>query len=339
MSGFRFSVPYNNDFSLLERLVEIKEMNGNNIEEVYFSGPQEYFGSGRVVEKVTIEDIIKVIKFCKENRIKTNLLLNSTCEGIDWYSPLNVSKVLKLIEILHLENGLDGVTIANPLFIQKIRKEFPKLEITASVLSQIDSVQRAMFFKNFGCNVITPDRDINRNLKLLKEIKEVGFELKLMVNEGCLFKCPYRIFHFNLISHWSKEGIIPKDYFFFNCQEITKMDPSQILKSQWINPENLEKYKETTNYFKITGRTRTTEWILNTVTVYMKEELEGNLLDIMDSNLDYVKNKFGAYINNKELEKIKFFEKVLDCNKNCFKCKFCEELAKKVVKFNYSKNI
>ncbi len=337
MPNLRFSVPYNNDFSLLEKLVEIKNLNGNKIEEVYFSGPQEYFGSGRVVKKLTIEDIIKVIKFCKENGLKTNLLLNSTCEGLDWYSPLNVSKVLKLVKILHMENGLDGVTIANPLFIQKIRKEFPKLEISASVLSQIDSVQRAMFFSKFGSDIITPDRDINRDLELLKEIKEVGCELKLMVNEGCLFKCPYRIFHFNLISHWSKEGIIPKDYFFFNCPEITKKDPSQILKSSWINPENLRKYKEITNYFKITGRTRTTEWILNTVKSYLSENLEGNLLEIMDSNLDFVKNKFGAHINNKELEKEKFFDKVLSCNKNCFKCKRCEELAKKLIKFNHSK--
>jgi len=253
MPGFRFSVPYNNDFSLLERIVEMKEINRNRIEEVYFFGPQEYFGSGRVVQRVTIEDIVKVIKFCKENGLKTNLLLNSTCEGIEWYSPLNVSRVLKLVKVLHLDNGL--------------------------------------------------------------------------------FKCPYRIFHFNLISHWSKEGILPKDYFFFNCPEITRRDPSQILKSCWINPENLKRYKEITNYFKITGRTRNTKWILNTVKAYMEEELKGNLLDIMDSNLDFVKNKYDAYVDNKELERLNFFDKVLSCNKNCFRCKFCEEIAGKVVKF------
>jgi len=120
---FRFSVPYNNDFSLLEKLVEIKNLNGNRIEEVYLSGPQEFFGSGRVVQRVEIKDIIRIIEFCKENGIKVNLLLNSTCEGKEWYFPQQVTKVLKLIKTL-IENGLERVTVANPFYLQKIKKEF-----------------------------------------------------------------------------------------------------------------------------------------------------------------------------------------------------------------------
>ena len=72
--------------------------------------------------------------------------------------------------------------------------------------SDIDYVQRAVIYTNMGANVITPDVNINRDLKLLKQIIETtGAELKLMVNEGCLYKCPFRKFHFNYISHKSKK--------------------------------------------------------------------------------------------------------------------------------------
>ncbi len=314
MPKLRFSVPYNNDFSLLKKLVEMKNLNGNKIEEIYFSGPQEYFGSGRIVKKTTIEDIIEVIKFCKENGIKTNLLLNSTCEGLDWYSPSNVSKVLKLVKILHLENGLDGVIIANPLFIQKIRKEFPKLEISASVLSQIDSVQRAMFFSKFGSDIITPDRDINRNLELLKEIKEAtNCELKLLMDECCLFKCPYRIFHKNYTSHYSKTSYKEEYDPFSICRDIEKIDPSQLLKSPWIRPEDTEKYKEITNLFKIEGRTSPTDYIIKKIKSYLRKSSENNPVSF-----------FKKVPNN-------FFEKVTSCDKNCFKCGYCDKLAKKII--------
>ena len=50
---------------------------------------------------------------------------------------------------------------------------------------------------------MTVDTSINRDLKLLRRIREkLGVELKLMVNEGCLQQMPLiRKFHMNLISH------------------------------------------------------------------------------------------------------------------------------------------
>ncbi len=337
MGNFLFSVPYNNDFSLLEKLTEIKNLNGNRIEEIYLSGPQEYFGSGREMPAISIDKITKIIKSCHENGLKVNLLLNSSCEGTEWYSPENVSRILKLIKILHIKNGLDAVTIANPLFIQKVRKEFPKIKISASVIAQIDSVQRARFFDKFGADVITPDRDINRDLELLKEIKEAtDCELRLMVNEGCLFKCPYRIFHYNFTSHDSKDTSnkrINRNIFTSNCNLIFKSDPSNVLKSCWIRPEDISKYKKITNKFKIAGRqTKDTSKLLKIIKGYMNLSYEGNLLDLFEAGISGFREKFNYYIDNKDLDKYNFFEKVVSCNKNCSECKFCEELAKKIIK-------
>ncbi|ODS42918.1 MAG: hypothetical protein MSIBF_06565 [Candidatus Altiarchaeales archaeon IMC4] len=332
MPNFKFSVPYNNNQGLLNRISDVRGSDGNGVQEIYLSGPPEYLASGRIMPRLDIEGFTSILGKIHDMGLRANLILNSTCEGLDWYHPKNVSSVIRYVKKMHTEHGLEAVTVANPLYLQRIRKELPKIEINASVLADIDSVQRAVFFKKLGADVIIPDRDINRDLELLKEVKEaVDCELKLMVNEGCLFKCPYRKFHFNMVSHWSKEGKTPKDQFFFNCHHISRIDPSQILKSCWIRPEDLKKYSKITDYFKISGRTRDTEWIINAAKAYLNEGFNGNLLEIMDSNLNEVRVRYNAFVDNKSLDG--FLKKVASCDKNCFRCHYCDELATKIINF------
>ncbi|NOQ55523.1 MAG: hypothetical protein GQ477_01815 [Nanohaloarchaea archaeon] len=323
MSNLRFSVPYNNNYSLLNKLSEIKDLSRNKIEEVYLAGPQEYFGSGRVTPKYELVDFIDVIKFCHENGLKVNLLLNSQCEGLEWYNPQNVSRIINYVKDLHNNHELDTVTIANPLFIQKIRKELPKIKICASVLSYVNSVQRAMFFDKFGVDEIIPDRDINRDLELLIQIKEsVNAKLKLMVNEGCLYECPYKLFHDNWISHASKEGI-RIDPALKNCGAIFKIDNSQLLKSSWIMPEDMKKYRKITECFKLVGRDKSNEFILTSAKAYLSETSTTNLMDIINGTPQF-------FVDSMMLTKSNFFETVTSCNQNCFKCNYCEFLAKQI---------
>jgi len=332
MPGFRFSVPYNNDFSLLEKLVEIKELNGNRIEGIYLPFPQEYAGSGRVVSKIAKEDIIKLIKFCHENGIKTSLTINFTCQGMEEYKPEFVSKVIKLIKFFHKEHELDAVILANPLYIQKIKKEVPTIKVIASAFSDIDCVNRAVFFEKLGADVLTLN-GLNRNLEVLKEIKElVNCELKLMVNEGCLYKCPFRSFHSNFTSHASREEKPPIDFCAESCVRLRKLYPFLIITSDWILPQWLGYYKDITKSFKIVGRTMPSNWIIKRTKNYLEERFEGNLLELVESAVPQFLQVYKAYVDVFHFD-YEFFKKVTSCDKNCFKCKYCEELAKKVVRF------
>ena len=195
--------------------------------------------------------------------IRVNLLLNSICEGSDWYSPQVLKSTMDYLKRVHEEHGVEAVTIANPLYIREVRRRFPKLEICASVLGDIDCVQKAVIFKKAGADVITPDVDINRDLPLLKRIKDATqSEIKLMVNEGCLFRCAFRKFHFNYISHKSRnpdkaKGMKPEDNVFsLNCIQLSKSDPSQLLKSCWIRPEDARKYESDHRLFQARGAGR-----------------------------------------------------------------------------------
>jgi collagenase-like PrtC family protease len=334
MAGLEFSVPYNYDPSTLEELFKFKNLSGNSIREVYLSGPQVYSGAGREVPEIGINEFVKVVDRVHAERIRVNLILNSTCEGGDWYSPENIGSMLEYIGQMHKEHEVEAVTIANPIFIKAIRQEHKNLDICASVLSDIDCVERAVICSDAGANVITPDVSINRNLKLLKQIKEItGTELKIMVNEGCLHKCPFRKFHFNYTSHRSKElGNVNKFLFLDHCLQVTEKDHSQVLKSGWVRPEDIGKYSEITHFFKVVDRIKPKNMIIRCVKAYLEESWDGDLLDILSANLCSFGLKHAASIDNKSLDNYKFFQKITSCDRNCYQCGYCEDLAGKLVK-------
>ena len=206
MANLKFSVPYNDDPRVLEKIFGLKALGGNFIHEVYLAGPQKYSGSGRITDELDLNQFLGIVDTIHEQGIRVNLVLNSTCEGTAWYSHEVINTKLDYLQLVHEKHGVEAVTIANPIFIRQVRKRLPTIEICASVLADIDCVQRAIIYAKAGANVITPDVNINRDLELLSEIKEAtNVELKLMVNEGCMYKCPFRKFHFNYVSHKSME--------------------------------------------------------------------------------------------------------------------------------------
>jgi collagenase-like PrtC family protease len=339
MSNLEFSVPYNNDPAVLSEIYRLKERNGNRIREIYLSGPQEYSGSGRIAPELEFSEFVRVVESIHREGIRVNLLLNSICEGSDWYSSGVLKSTMDYLRRVHEDHGVEAVTIANPLYIREIRKRFPSIEICASVLSDIDCVQKAVIFRKAGADVITPDVDINRDLPLLKRIKEkTGAEIKLMVNEGCLFRCAFRKFHFNYISHKSRNPGTGRDVrsednvFSLNCIQLSKHDLSQILKSGWIRPEDAVRYGEITRYFKLVGRTSSNSMLLRAVDAYLNESWDGDLLELMAGNLYSIGMSHLMHLDNKILDEVGFFQKVTACDKECSECDYCSALIGKLIK-------
>jgi collagenase-like PrtC family protease len=275
-----------------------------------------------------------IIDRIHQEGIRVNLVMNPTCEGLEWYKPDDIKSKLDFLGRMHGEHGLESVTIANPLFVEMVHQSLPDLEIVVSVLSEVDSIQSARIFQQLGAKVITPDVDVNRNLSLLREMKkQVNVEYKLMVNDGCLYKCPFRRFHFNYISHKSKElGPIEGDSFFGHCSDVISKDYTQFFKSGWIRPEDLDKYADISRFFKIVGRSRPKSNVIRATRAYMNQSWDGDLLDLMSSSINKFGLDFGAYLDNKSLSRYGFFEKVTSCGQNCAECSYCAELAKKLIR-------
>ena len=339
MSQLEFSVPYNNDPGTLAEIFRLKSHNGNRIREVYMSGPQAYSGSGRIAPEFDFDVFANTANRIHQEGIRVNLLLNSICEGSDWYSPEVLKSTMDYLRRAHEELGIEAVTIANPLYIREVRKRFPALEICASVLGDIDCVQKAVIFKKAGADVITPDVDVNRDLALLKRIKAAtGAEIKLMVNEGCLFRCAFRKFHFNYISHKSRKPDMggrlkaEDNVFSLNCLQLSKSDPSQLLKSGWIRPEDMSKYVEITRYFKLVGRTSSKSMLVRSFEAYLNESWDGDLLELMAGNLYSVAMSHLMHLDNKSLDAVRFFDKVTACDKECSECSYCSDLIGRLIR-------
>ncbi len=334
-----FSIPYNNDPETLTELFRYKERNGNRMVEIYLSGPQEFSGAGRIVPEMEFEEFARLVEKIHAQGVRVNLLLNSICEGADWYSPPVLQSTMDYLKRAHEHLGVEAITIANPLYIREVRRRFPDIEITASVLGDIDCVHKAVVFRRAGADVITPHVDINRDLGLLLRIKQAtGARIKLMVNEGCLFRCPFRKFHFNYISHKSRKpdmkGTVRAEdnVFGLNCIQLSKSDLSQVFKSCWIRPEDLRKYAEITNYFKIVGRTSSKSMLLRAVAAYMDEVWKGDLLELMAGNLYSLAMSHLMHLDNQSLGDIGFFQKITSCDKECSQCNYCRVLAETLIK-------
>jgi collagenase-like PrtC family protease len=336
MASLYFSVPYNGDDQTLEEIFNLKELGRSRIREVFLSGPQEFCGSGRKKEKITLPQFAEVVKRIHQEGIRVNLILNSVCEGSNWYSPGEIDRVTRYIGDMCENHGVEAVTLANPVYIREVRKRFPDLEICASVLSDIDTVKKAVIFKEAGANVITPDANINRDLKLLAEIKKAtGVELKIMVNEGCLYKCPFRKFHFNYISHKSREvGEVESYSYNFPeecCSTVFDGDHAQLLKSGWIRPEDLYNYGEITHFFKIVGRETPPHRTWRTVKAYMEQNWEGDIFDIICSGIFNYSMRYCTYLDNKQLGEKDFFRRTSTCKHNCSQCHYCDDIVKELL--------
>jgi len=309
--ALQFSAPYNNDPASLEDLFKLKKYHGNEISEIYLSGPQEYSGSGRITREISRDEFFSSIDSIHQHGIRANLVINTTCGGREWYSKASLGSLFKFIQEVQDKHNLKALTVANPIIMAEIRNAFPEIEISASVLGDIDSVEKAEVFREAGASVITPDVNINRNLDMLKKIKDAtGARIKLMLNEGCLFRCPFRKFHLNYISHQSRElGPVEGDALFAKCSQLTLKNLSLLFKSCWIRPEDMRKYSDITNYFKIVGRTRPASFVKRTTRAYMSEEWDGDLLDILSSSLNKLGLEYGASVRNKDLNRYDFFNK------------------------------
>jgi collagenase-like PrtC family protease len=333
MPGLEFSVPYNNNPETLAEIFKLQNLNGNRIREIYLSGPQQYSGSGRIMAEMSEENFVKVLKLIHGQGIRANLVMNTTCEGLDWYRPEVVKPRMDFLKRMYREHGLEAVTLANPLYVEFARKAVPDMEVGASVLCDIDSIQRATLYEALGADVLTPDVDSNRDLRLLRKMRTaVKAELKLMVNDGCLYKCPFRRSHFNWISHKSKENSQKiEESFFLHCAQVTRGDLTQVFKSNWIRPEDLDRYTGISRYFKIVGRERVPSWVLRVTEAYMRQSWSGDLFEILSGSLHNFSKRSGASVDNDSLTANNFFDTVTSCGYDCSECGYCTELARELI--------
>jgi collagenase-like PrtC family protease len=317
-------VPHPGHFDGLQELLDVSQ----DIYSIFMAGSPDYIGTGRVnLGHADLEEIARHTEYCHSKGVKLEMVLNSSCMGgqqltaegyniLHWY-------------LSNLENiGVDTVVVADPYIVEMIDREF-NIPVVVSVLSFVDSPQKAEFYEQLGASSIVIDSNINRHFDVLEAIRDaVSCELKLLVNEGCLYRCPFRYSHFNFFSHVNGPPPRPNaqdDYYYHKCLSMRINDPSLIIKSPFIRPEDLKEYAHITDVFKIGGRSHFINWILNCVDAYANESYDGNLMDIMDCPKDLI-DLF--YIPNKSLDGS--IQQWKNHSAVCHKCGYCQRLAEDI---------
>jgi collagenase-like PrtC family protease len=347
-------------------------LKGTSVDALFGKLPFDVVGGARpgfVLPQVDRNHVERYIKACHERGLEFSYLLNAPCLGNLQYSKKGYGQLIELLEWID-RSGADAVTIGLPYLIDLVRKRFPRLKVKVSTTARVNTVRKALQYEDMGVEEIIVDEHINREFKTLEAIrKSVQCNLELIVNNICLWQCPYNYEHVNHDGHASREGE-EEDYCYLQypgylCLYRKLTDPVELLKSPWIRPEDIPHYEAIGyEHFKITERFKKTSLLLEHVKAYENRRYDGNLLDLFTLprkgaftpvHLEYfIKPQHVNIMKISELEKvfdlevreliqmdnrkldgfIDFF-KENDCNQTtCSACGYCETIFKKVAMVN-----
>jgi len=286
--------------------------------------------------------------------LKFDYLLNAPSMGnMEWDEKTHRELLIHLNWIASI--GADSVTVTIPYLVELIKRQFPQLEVRVSTIAHVNSVARAKLFESLGADSITLDINVNRSFGALKAIRNtVSCELTVLMNNLCLYQCPYEYYHHDGLGHASQNYNPLRgsyvDYCVLRCTLDRLRDVSQVIKCRWVRPEDIHIYEDLgIDMFKISSRAMPTEKILRAARAYSSRQHQGNLYDIL--NVVVPKAGFASsalpgergngigsppryYIDNQALEGFVDFFRKQDCSSGCDHCGYCQRIADKAIQFD-----
>jgi collagenase-like PrtC family protease len=286
--------------------------------------------------------------------LKFDYLLNAPSMGnMEWDEKTHRELLIHLNWIASI--GADSVTVTIPYLVELIKRQFPQLEVRVSTIAHVNSVARAKLFESLGADSITLDINVNRSFGALKAIRNtVSCELTVLMNNLCLYQCPYEYYHHDGLGHASQNYNPLRgsyvDYCVLRCTLDRLRDVSQVIKCRWVRPEDIHIYEDLgIDMFKISSRAMPTEKILRAARAYSSRQHQGNLYDILNVVVPKAGfagsalpgeqgNDIGSppsyYIDNQALEGFVDFFRKQDCSSGCDHCGYCQRIADKTIQFD-----
>jgi collagenase-like PrtC family protease len=341
---------------------------GTSVDALFGKLPFDIVGGARpgfVLPQIGRTDVEAYNKACHDRGLEFSYLLNAPCLGNIQYSKKGYGQLIDLLEWVD-HAGADSVTVGIPYLVDLVRKRFPRLKVKVSTTARVNTVRKALQYEDMGVEEVIIDEHINREFKTLEAIRKVvKCNLELIVNNICLWQCPYNYEHVNHDGHASREGEENRycylQYPGYLCLYRKLMDPVELLKSPWIRPEDMRHYEALGyDHFKITERFKRTPLLLEHVMAYENRRYDGNLLDLFTLprkgaftpvHLEYfIQPEHVNIMKISELQKVFDLEvreliqldnrklegfiehfKANDCNQvPCSSCRYCETVFEKV---------
>ncbi|MBF0215845.1 MAG: U32 family peptidase [Candidatus Omnitrophica bacterium] len=282
MNETRLSVATNFDNDFLDEIAAYP------VEDVYGKLTNDLVGGGRAsytTQGVSANALRSHIHHAHKKKIKFTYLLNSACLGNREWSKKGITSIHKLLDRL-TDLKVDSLTVSIPYLAEIIKKQYPHFFLKVGIFANIDSPERARFWQEMGADMLTLESfSINRNFTVLEQIrKAVSCRLQLITNFSCLSRCPMQPYHMAGLSHGSTAGEKNPfvDYCALKCSYQILKDPSLIIRSQWIRPEDLSRYEDMGYHdFKLLERNAPTDLMIQRVKAYAERSSPSNLLDLI----------------------------------------------------------
>lgn len=304
----KFSVPYSSLISTHDYM-EFLSKYRNSIENVYLGIPE-------LENHVTCQNVYTV----RHN--SHDFLLNSkgNYKRIVVYNPVFYNKddneVFKYFDTtinpLIEKYSIDGFVVTGLPIAIKLRQDFPHLELhTSCNCFQWNIRQMELWRKLAGIDVFNPPREAAKTPTMLKEMHDAGFKLKVLVNEACMYGCPYTVTH----GCATAGGFEVFNQCFYG-------DAVDALKTNLVLPRWLEHLDEYVYCYKLSGREYPLEKLKDIFDAYILQKQMPSVYHYSTfgrKSVFYTLREYGITITDDDIpEKTRYCE-ARYCN-TCLEC-------------------
>lgn len=317
--GIRLCVGYSGKIEDLEQIVNCSSPVGS----VYAGGLEGQFAGGRPLYMTSLKALAKQVEFAHRHDVEYEVALNAPAVAPEfsdkqWWREMEA--YLHELETL----GVDRVIVSHPLIMDLVKAR-TGMQLVISTICEIMTARAALYYEKMGGDVIIPSMNANMNRDELLRMKHAlkHAKLRIMVNERCLGDCPWRKAHFDQVAQRTHNREYAYDRYFLNCHRMFYKEPHLLLTNNAIRPEDLGRYKEITEDFKIVGRQAPVSETLARIRAYGDEQFDGNYVSLIVARLaPHIR------IPNKALDGL--IEKKFNCSKICDDCGHCRMLFETV---------
>lgn len=302
----KFSLPYSNRINpyVYINLIEDYKKNIENI----------FLGLSELPNHVSLQkdyinydskELLRITKGLYKRIVAYNpIFINEEISNIFDYFEKNIYPIID-------EYSIDGFILTNLDLAIKLHTDFPKLEIHTSCNCFQYTIRQMEMWREFaGVTLFNPPREAARMPSLLKTMHECGFKLKVLVNEACIFGCPYAYNHACGIAS-------QKNNIYFNKNMCGGNNCNNIFKTNLILPKWLDYLDEYVDVYKLSGRGSSIGQLKRIFDAYILQKKVKYIND-------YACYGFGNILSKLENKGIKIEEDIIPDKLRYCECKYCD---------------
>ena len=334
----KFAVGYQLPEDDEEPLVDVVRDFKDQIDEVYFpwldmpSGRSPMSSMDGAVDWQAQARLESDLRAFKDMGVKLDLLLNASCYGRHGFSHHMANLVRSIVAHLCDTVGLDVVTTMSPFLAQTVKRNFPAIDVRASVNMRLGTVKSFQYVADLFDSFYI-QREYNRDLSRVEELKEwcdgAGKRVCMLANSGCLNFCAVQTFHDDLVAHEEEvsQTMNVSDDAPALCWRYYRSRDNwpAFLQNSWVRPEDVHHYASDFSVIKLATRMHASP--RRVVRAYCEGRYAGNLPDLLEPGHGPL---FAPYIVDNQRFPDDWFLRTTECDKRCHRCEYCSSVLERV---------